>query len=409
MGVVPSLPSPSTVAASLRRQSPVASRQSPVASRQRQPPPPSSSTAVSAFAGHDSFQLYPHRRLMEQFLATSGLRVFFALLLFKLACAPKSTEKIFLASHGRSHRLAGAANLAWLVLGATPRLVDPPSPSNDDRSWAIVCLAYDVVLGALGIAATLTAARAFPHKRVANRPGESGTLSRSAIVTQSEMVEHAFYQGVNVWQALYLHVVTGGGRGPFASTFVGRMILLWFVTFPWAWRRAFPVNSFSSNWTNENLEAPDERIQKGTMMSDTGMPIINRMYRVKKLQYIFYKHFVLHGLNISVAFPKIHPSTNVATLPLPQTHEWRVFWIALNTSYVMEFFMQSMVKRGLFSQRFAMFMNGLLMASSTLAALGAVFGKVRTEAAIISLLLNFINRRREILNTMVTGFIFACV
>jgi hypothetical protein len=75
----------------------------------------------------------------------------------------------------------------------------------------------------------------------------------------------------------------------------------------------------------------------------------------------------------------------------------------------MELFMQSMVKRGLVSQRFAMFMNGLLMASSTLAALGAVFGQVRTEAAIISLLLNFINRRREILNTMVTGFIFACV
>ena len=69
--------------------------------------------------------------------------------------------------------MAGAANLAWLVLGATPRLVDPPNPNNDDRSWAIVCLAYDVVLGALGIAATLTAARAFPHKRVENRPGES--------------------------------------------------------------------------------------------------------------------------------------------------------------------------------------------------------------------------------------------
>jgi hypothetical protein len=65
----------------------------------------------------------------------------------------------------------------------------------------------------------------------------------------------------------------------------------------------------------------------------------------------------------------------------------------------MEFFMQSMVKRGLFSQRFSMFMNGL----------GAVFGKVRTEAAIISLLLNFINRRRGILITMATGCIVAYV
>ena len=43
------------------------------------------------------------------------------------------------------------------------------------------------------------------------------------ILTQSEMVEHAFYQGVNVWQV-----------GPFTSTFIGRMISLWFVTFPWA-------------------------------------------------------------------------------------------------------------------------------------------------------------------------------
>jgi hypothetical protein len=352
---------------------------------------------------------------MDHFLhhaATSGLRVFFALLLLKLALAPTFTGRVFLASRGRGHRLAGAANLAWLALGATPRLVDPPRyPSSGDRSsWAGTCLAYDAVLGALGVAATLTAARAFPHERVANRPGESGTLSPTAIVTQGEMVEHAFYQGVNVWQALYLHAIAWGGRGPFASTFVGRMTSLWLVTFPWAWRRVlFPVNSFSSNWTHENFEATDERVRVGTTMSDVGMPTINGMYRVKKFQYIFYKHFVLHGLNISVAFPRAHPSTDVATLPLPLTREWRVFWLALNTSYVMEFFMQSMVKRGLFSQRFAMLMNALLMASSTLAALGAVFGRVRMEAAIVSLLLNFINRRCDILNTMLVGCIVACV
>ena len=34
---------------------------------------------------------------------------------------------------------------------------------------------------------------------------------------------------------------------------------------------------------------------------------------VKIFQFIFHKHFVQHGLNISVAFPKIHPSTNLAT------------------------------------------------------------------------------------------------
>jgi hypothetical protein len=120
----------------------------------------------------------------EQFLATSGLRVFFALLLFKLACAPKSTEKVFLASHGRSHRLAGAAILAWLVLGATPRLVDPPNLNNDDRAWAIVCLAYDVVLGALGIDATLTAARASPCHAIRRCDLSVGSVCRSNFVWQ---------------------------------------------------------------------------------------------------------------------------------------------------------------------------------------------------------------------------------
>ena len=62
-----------------------------------------------------------------------------------------------------------------------------------------------------------------------------------------------------------------------------------------------------------------------------------------------------------------------------------------------------MVKRGVFSQSYMMLLNGLLMISSSLAAIGAVFGRVRIEAAVISLLLNFGNRGHDVLNTMITA------
>ncbi|KAL7540229.1 hypothetical protein ACHAXR_009964 [Thalassiosira sp. AJA248-18] len=349
--------------------------------------------------------------------AIAGIRLFLALLVVALTVSPHSS-KLFSESRGRSHRLAGAAHLAWLLVGAA-WLVRHPNDGRtdtdyDNNIWARKCLAYDIILGILGIVATLTAARDFPHRRVINRRGESGTLSHSAIVTQSEMVEHAFYQALNLWQALYLHTITWAGVGVLRLTTVGRMTLLWIVTLPWACRRLFPVNSFSANWTNNTNDAREKKDEKcaqvGTEMGEKNLSFINRMYQVKKWQYVFYKHAILHGLNISIAFPKgINPQYYNASLPLPTTLEWRVFWLALNTSYVMEFFLQSVEKRGILSQRCMMMMNGLLMTSSSLAAVGAVFGRVRIEAAVISLLLNFVNRRHDILNTIVTGCIVASV
>jgi len=74
-----------------------------------------------------------------------------------------------------------------------------------------------------------------------------------------------------------------------------------------------------------------------------------------------------------------------------------------HTSYVMEFFLQSLVRRGVLTQRFMMFLNGLLMAASSLAAMDSnVLGQVRIEAALLSLWLNFSNRGHDILNTMAT-------
>ena len=99
---------------------------------------------------------------------------------------------------------------------------------------------------------------------------------------------------------------------------------------------------------------------------------------------------------------------NENDLPLPLTTEWRIFWIALNTSYVMEFFLNSLVKRGVLSQRYMMILNGLLMCSASLAAICAV-NSVRLEAAVLSLLFNFGNRGHDVINTLVVGCIVSYI
>lgn len=382
--------------------------------------------------------------------AIIGLRLFFLLLVITLLISrPYSNlKKLFLSSHGRSHRLVGAAHLTWLLVGVA-FLVVPPSSDDDHAVWPMKCLFYDIILGILGISATLTAAHDFPHRRVTNNNNntnkkigsfESGTLSRSAIVTQGEMMEHSFYQGLNLWQALYLHGITWVCASSASSSLLSRMAMLWLVTLPWAFRRRyFPVNSFSANWTtaplakkkrdspsNESNKTIKVGTEKNKANHHNNITTINRMYQVKKWQYIFYKHVILHGLNISMTFPP-HMNNNEKQLqPLPLTQEWRIFWLALNTSYVMEFFLQSLVKHrnGLYmKQRTMMYMNGLLMISSSLAAFGTgllllSFGSrqqqqqvkiMRGEAVIMSLLLNFVNRHHDVCNTMLVGCIMAVV
>jgi len=135
------------------------------------------------------------------YLALIGLRIFYTLLLTRLCTSKSGGVKLFSSTHGRSHRLVGLVHLLWLVYGLTCVVYE----RSESESWSNQCFLFDIILGLLGTMATLSAARDFPHKRVMNRPGESGTLSKSAIVTQDEMVEHSFYQGINLWQALYLH------------------------------------------------------------------------------------------------------------------------------------------------------------------------------------------------------------
>ena len=75
-----------------------------------------------------------------------------------------------------------------------------------DRRRQAAYAAFDLVLGVLGTVLTLTAARDFrAHARVASPV--SGTLGADATVKVSEMIEHSFYQGLNLVQIAVLHAL----------------------------------------------------------------------------------------------------------------------------------------------------------------------------------------------------------
>lgn len=391
-------------------------------------------------------------------LSIIGLILFFTLLLTSLTISGNNLKKLFTDHHGRSHRLTGLFHLFWLAFGAVIVIVSSKHFHHNNyypHYWHnMTCLMYDIILGLSGIITTLTAASSFPHKHVVNQPGESGTLSKYAMVTQDEMMEHSFYQGVNLCQALFLHVGTWGvildseNNDDESTTtslvllFAKRFLLLFLVTLPWTIRKRFPVNSFSDNWkrkrsrsnsnvqhdntiTNNNHHRHHEKLQAngekrvGTIIqvgaqkgSSKSLWLINGMYRFKKWQYIFYKHVILHGLNISVALSISSSSQQQQQQPdkwpLPLTSEWRTFWLLLNTSYVMEFFLQTLVKRQILTQRKMMILNALLMTLATIASMERnVLGQVRIEAALISLFLNFYNRGHDVLNTMMTFFMLS--
>ena len=351
-------------------------------------------------------------------LSISGLKLFFALLLTCLAIS-NSLIKLFTHHHGRIHRISGLFHLLWLIYG-TFFIVNnnnnyPKNNNNHHHYWHFQCLLYDTILGISGITITLTAAYAFPHKHVHNRPGESGTLAKNAIVTQGEMMEHSFYQGLNLLQALYLHLITWGSGDDddddltFLMLSMKRFGMLLLVTLPWAVRKRFPVNSFSANWKSMEKNQRQEKVMKydndgiqvGTEKGSKYLWLINGMYRFKKWQYVFYKHVILHGLNISVGIAM--KSDKDDDIPLPLTSQWRIFWLLLNTSYVMEFFLQSLVKRRVISQKFMMVLNALLMISASLASMDTnVLGQVRIETALISLFFNFYNRGYDVFNTLAT-------
>ena len=233
----------------------------------------------------------------------------------------------------RLHRAFGAGLLIWLVYGWADAVF---FEATGGGALIVPRIAYDVALGMLGIGTTISAARDFGAHRHAKqfnqRAGaKSGVLQPEATVTHSEMIEHAFYQGLNLLQVLFLHAcaalvpvgnVSRPGAGGSARSFLP-IALSMATALPWHWRCSFPVHSFSANYSGRD---------HGTAQGATGTSLTRVLYRIKKWQYVFYKHFLLHGLNASVALDLVFEAPSVQ--PLIHMPAFRSYWVALNTSYV---------------------------------------------------------------------------
>ena len=170
----------------------------------------------------------------------------------------RGAARLALGRRGRAHRAAGAAYAAWLALGC----VTASAPVGRVRRAA-----YDVVLGAIGVALTLSA-RAFGHARVRNATA-SGALDKESTVTDGEIVEHAFYQGLNLVQVLLIHACGHPSAG-----LRTRVAIAATATAPWLLRARFPVNSFSANY--------DARRRSEKAFNP--WRVENMLYRAKKYQ-----------------------------------------------------------------------------------------------------------------------------
>ena len=125
---------------------------------------------------------------------------------------------------------------------------------------------------------------------------------------------------------------------------------------------------------------------------------------MKKYQYIFYKSALLHGLNVSVAVLKNNPDALAADALVAQLF-FRTYWLSLNASYVLEFFLQTLVKRKVLKQNHMLVLNQILMVVSTSAAIPVLVNDVCVPVASTLLLLNFVNRKQEMANVAVAAFV----
>jgi hypothetical protein len=284
--------------------------------------------------------------------------LFFLVIILVVASYPR----MFFKKHGRIHAILGLSYLIILICG----FFDTFSYDLFENK-----LLYFVTLGVLGILLPLSAAQEFGHKNVKN--SGSGTLDEHATVTYSEMIEHSFYQVLNLCQVIFLHKVAS------QQTFT-RFTYLALVTAPWLLRSYFPINHFSDNYTKLD--------PKSTLL-------IRLLYRIKKYQYVFYKHFLFHGLNISVT---------IYGYSLASDMHFRIYWMLLNTSYTMEFFLQTLVKKSYMRQTWMIWLQKILMLASSMAAM-PVLAYVDVRIAIFSICLNFANRGYDVVNTFVVSVI----
>eukprot|EP00466_Bigelowiella_natans_P010047 jgi/Bigna1/90330/estExt_fgenesh1_pg.C_670084 len=320
---------------------------------------------------------FEHYWPLVSLLLSIGFTIFFT----DLSVLALQAYRLFLPRFARAHRVLGAIYLALLLFGFA-----------DLHSNILPRFIFDVLLGVTGIFLTLSAAWGFPHhRRVTNEA--SGTLDEDATVTYDEMIEHSFYQGLNLAQIIYIHLVPEviqncvSTMSPSISGKAARISIALLVTLPWLVRSYFPVNRFSDNYAKLSAKKPSNAAAGALDW------IIPHLYRLKKYQYIFYKHFLLHGLNVSIALKDW--IVGVRSLATQEYFKW--YWLGLNTAYVMEFFLQTLVKRKRLSQTHMLGMQQLLMIVCTMAAL-PVLSNVRIPLALLSLVLNFVQRGHEMRN-----------
>jgi len=293
------------------------------------------------------------------------LSMLYAGIVFKTVAA--KFQQLFLKRYARAHRLFGLALLFWLALGAL-LLFCRSTPSG-------MCI-YDIVLGLVSIGATVTAVQDFAVGHASVKNVASGILDEKTVVTLSEMKEHIFYQILNLAQILFLHFVRVFGEALWV-----RLVGVTCVTCIWLARSSFPVNAFQDNYNQ-------------------GQPVwsfVSIMYRTKKYQYVFYKHAMLHGVNITIACADV-ADRNLAIQPY-----FRRYWLCLNISYVMEFFLQSLVKGRHMPQATMLFLQQLMMTTSTIAACYVLAKDVDLIFALVSVLLNFVARGSDVSNVLIAA------
>ena len=286
------------------------------------------------------------------------------------------------------HRLTGVAHMLTLAFGGALLF------QKDDVYYyrgEVTVIAYDVLLALTGILTTASAISDFGklHMRVREGGGEggkgeqrrrqqqaSGVLHETKTVATSEMKEHLFYQALNLVQILYLHFCDAC-----ADVNVRVLALVATTWSAWRYRAQFPVNSFSQNYSGgENGRWFDS--------------VENALYRAKKWQYVFYKTCLLHGLNMTSAIWGKSTDLSVAT----GGKRFQLYWCCLNTSYVMEFFLQTLVKKKYAAQSNVLLMNQFLMVVSSLSAIPVVLSRIHPIAFLAALALNFLNRKKETTN-----------
>lgn len=282
---------------------------------------------------------------------------------------------LFVPRHARLHRWTGVVYFSLLVVGAV------------DASRGLVVgkaklgLPFDAVLGVAGVAIAVTAALDFGYAhdeaKFVSNPG-SGTLEDTATVTKGEMWEHSFYQLLLLAQILFVHAVGDLTRAD-PTDVASRLVGLFLVTAPWYFRSRIPINSFSKNYSD----------------AQKAWTVYGVLYRIKKYQYVFLKHVLIHGLNITLAV-RGHPT-------LASDVRFRFYWILVNWSYTMEFFLQTLVKKRRMEQSTLLVLQKLLMAVASVGSVSVIYA-VDPVAAAVSCFLNFTHRGHEMVNTaLATG------